>query len=452
MVETPVISFRGKILVVDDDPDFGLMVTDFLAQEGYTVELVATGASALQIVNQQRFDVVLLDLGLPDIDGLELLKIVTDRDAHLPVILLTAFTPFDREIDQLSLQRAFAYLTKPFNREQLKATIHRAIELQSIAVHAQRLEHKLDASEARYRSLVDAAQDAIIVMNSFGIVLSWNPAARRLFGYEAMEIIGRPLTVIMPARYRDRHIRGLRRLRHAKHLELPATPLEFHGLRKDGTEFPIELTLGSWMTHKGRFFCGIIRDNTARKHQEAALVRRIEMEQLIAECTALFLETSPSDIDAAIRTTLARIGAFAKADRSYLFLMSPQGTECSNTHEWCAPGITPQIHRLQRLSPAQFPWAFTQLKRHEVLHIPRVSELPPEASPERQELEQQSIQSLLVVPMTIQHRLVGFVGFDAVRMERTWLADDIRLLRTISQVMAILLRTGLLDSDRFSGS
>jgi PAS domain S-box-containing protein len=131
-------------------------------------------------------------------------------------------------------------------------------------------EEALQASELRFRSLAQSASDAIILADRQGHIISWNRAASALFGYEEAEVMGRPLAMLMPERYREAHQRGLERLETMGEPRLIGKTLELHGLRKDGGEFPVELSLAMWMTAEGRFYAGIIRDITERKQAEQA--------------------------------------------------------------------------------------------------------------------------------------------------------------------------------------
>jgi two-component system cell cycle sensor histidine kinase/response regulator CckA len=128
----------------------------------------------------------------------------------------------------------------------------------------------LRESEMRFRSVTDSAADAIIAADADGTIVSWNHGAEAIFGYTEGEIVGRPLTTLMPERYREAHRRGLARANSADR-SVVGRNLEFSGVRKDGTEFPLELTLGSWESEQGRFYGGIIRDVTERKRAEEAL-------------------------------------------------------------------------------------------------------------------------------------------------------------------------------------
>jgi PAS domain S-box-containing protein len=144
-------------------------------------------------------------------------------------------------------------------------------------IERMRAEEALRESEMRFRSVLQSALDAVIVADSRGHIMSWNKGAQRIFGYEGEEIVGQPLTTLMPARYREAHEQGLARLRATGESRMIGKLLELHGLRKDGTEFPLELSLAVWKKGEETFYSGIIRDITERKRAEE------EREKLILE-------------------------------------------------------------------------------------------------------------------------------------------------------------------------
>jgi PAS domain S-box-containing protein len=176
-------------------------------------------------------------------------------------------------------------------------------------------------------------------------------------------------------------------------------------------------------------------DITERKQAERALQERLVFEKLISDISTEFINLGPDQIDTAIQHALQTIGEFAGADRAYVFLFSGDGARMDNTHEWCAPGIESCIDRLQRLPVTAFPWLMEQLKRLEVVHIPRVSDLAIEASAEQHDYQRRAIQSLINVPMVYRGSLVGFLGFDSVRAEKRWTQDRITLLRIVGEIL-----------------
>ncbi len=127
------------------------------------------------------------------------------------------------------------------------------------------LEEALRESETKFRYVVEAAADGIITADGMGKIISWNGMARKMFGYKDKEVIGKPLTFLMPKRYIPRHIKGVKRFIETGKSRVIGTVYEVHGLRKDGSEFPLELSLASWELEKGRFYAGILRDITERK-------------------------------------------------------------------------------------------------------------------------------------------------------------------------------------------
>ncbi|MBA5871965.1 MAG: PAS domain S-box protein, partial [Nitrospira sp. CR2.1] len=269
-----------SILVVDDDPDIALGLQDLLDHDGYRVNVAMTCAEALAQARAHHYNAVLLDLGLPDGDGTSVLLTLQQQQPQLPVIILTAYTGTDRTVGALT-QGAFAYLTKPYNREELRAVLQRAVGVQALAAKAEHAEHALHESEARFRSLVEAATDSIVLADEQGRIISWNPAASRLFGYSDDEVRGKSLSLLMPPRYRAAHERGLARVGETGQSRLIGRLVELEGLRKNGTEFPLELSLAMWKTDDAIFYSGIIRDITQRRLAEDILDRLRHLHEVI---------------------------------------------------------------------------------------------------------------------------------------------------------------------------
>ena len=282
------------VLVVEDTQDIVMGLTDLLEHEGYAVNVAGTCASAIEQVRTQRVNAILLDLTLPDGDGLEVMKAAHSLDPTLPVVIVTANTSTERTVGSLT-RGAFAYLTKPYNREELKQTLRRAIGVKELAIKVERVQHLLSESEDRFRSLVESATDAIIVANGHGMIISWNRSASTLFGYSNEEAIGQPLTLLMPARYRHAHEQGLARMESTGKGRVMGSVVELHGLKKDGTEFPIELSLATWKNTDSTYYSGIIRDISERKKTECAVREGQErFRQLAEHIKGVFWITDPA--------------------------------------------------------------------------------------------------------------------------------------------------------------
>jgi diguanylate cyclase (GGDEF)-like protein/PAS domain S-box-containing protein len=132
----------------------------------------------------------------------------------------------------------------------------------------QQLSDELRKSEARYRTVLDAAFDAIVTITPDGIVRWFNRGAERIFGHRAEEVIGQPVTLLMPERYRDLCVAGLHSYLRSGEARVVGGTAELVGLRRDGSEFPIEMSLGETHENGERLFTGVIRDVTERKEVE----------------------------------------------------------------------------------------------------------------------------------------------------------------------------------------
>ncbi len=152
---------------------------------------------------------------------------------------------------------------------------------------ARPLRNTAAAELGRAETILDHALDGIIAINEQGLVESFNPAAERIFGYMAEEVLGKPLTFLMPERYRDAHQRGLERARSTGESRIIGKMVEMHGLKKDGGEFPLELSLATWKIGTGTFYTGIVRDITLRKLAEERL--RLQSTALESAANAILI-------------------------------------------------------------------------------------------------------------------------------------------------------------------
>src|SRR5262249_21437561 len=142
--------------------------------------------------------------------------------------------------------------------------------LQSSDSHAARgrLQDALATSEARMHALLEAAVDGIMSIDEQGIIQLVNPAAERLFGYSAQELIGQNISLLMPPPYREDHDRYLARYLATGEKKIIGIGREVMGLKRDGTTFPLELSVAEARLGDWRVFVGIIRDITERKRTE----------------------------------------------------------------------------------------------------------------------------------------------------------------------------------------
>jgi PAS domain S-box-containing protein len=150
---------------------------------------------------------------------------------------------------------------------------------QAVAAGRERLvTAALAESNPTARAMLDAALDAILTIDEHGHVESANPAAEKMFGYEASEILGRNVSMLMPSPYREEHDGYVDAYLKTGHRKIIGIGREVLAQRKDGSVFPIELAVSEVWQGPRRFFMGTIKDLTARKQLEAQLLHAQKME------------------------------------------------------------------------------------------------------------------------------------------------------------------------------
>jgi|GEM_PF-6534452 PAS domain S-box-containing protein len=164
---------------------------------------------------------------------------------------------------------------------------------------------------------------------------------------------------------------------------------------------------------------------------------RWRYERLISEIAQLaFTEL---DLESFLHHAIQHIGMATQVSRVYLFENSENGQFTSNTHEWVNSGIQPFKDELQNIPYEKVPFWKNKLERNEVIYASNIYEdLPPSLQPI---LEMQSIKSLLVVPLWVDNRFWGFLGFDECHTYRKWTDEDIQLLRNLAHVLELAIQS-----------
>jgi len=143
--------------------------------------------------------------------------------------------------------------------------------------------------EQQYRTVVETATDAVVTVDAASLIQFVNPAVTKIFGYEPSELIGRPLTVLMPERLANRHLAGVQQYVETGHRRLNWSAIELVGVRKNGEEFPVEIAFAEVISDGQRTFTGFIRDITERKQAEemrAARSRQVAVRADVSSALA----------------------------------------------------------------------------------------------------------------------------------------------------------------------
>lgn len=297
-------------------------------------------------------------------------------------------------------------------------------------------EKKILESEKSIRRVIEASPDSIVVTDLNGNIVECNQATLEVFGYSSKEdLIGRNTFDFFMKEDQKRAIENLKRTLSEGSIK----NVEYQLLRKDGSEFSGELSANVIKNSSDEpvYFVAITKDITHRKKEEYHYKKLTEFEHVINKISSNFARLNPGEEDNAIDQALSQIGRLMDADRSYLFLLSENGKNISDTHEWCRQGIQPQIDNLKDISlELEMPWFSKQIRKGNVFQIDDVESLPFDARSEKQHLSAQNIQSLIIVPLLTGSRLLGFIGFDMVRTRKSWSAQDQRILSLVGEIFS----------------
>ncbi len=157
-------------------------------------------------------------------------------------------------------------------------------------------ERELRESELRYRTLAKTATDGIISIDENKRIMLMNKAAENIFGYSQEEVLGEDIKVVIPEEYRERHDAGFERYLETGNPTIIGKTVELEGLRKDGTKFPLELSLSVSKLESGCFFTAIVRDISERKRLEQELLDYTEKLEDLNQQKELFSDILRHDL------------------------------------------------------------------------------------------------------------------------------------------------------------
>jgi PAS domain S-box-containing protein/putative nucleotidyltransferase with HDIG domain len=267
------------ILIVDDDLTLSKTLADILKIKGYTPVIVSTGGKALQQLETHSPLVAVIDLRLPDVDGLEVVEQIKHLSPGTECIVLTGHASESSAIEAVNLG-AYSYIRKPYDVEQLLLTIRRAVE-------KHQAERALRESEEKYREFVENASEIIYAYDLEGNLVSINPAAARLLGYTHEELLSLNISRIVDPEYLPRSFYEA----GAQEGEASRTgPQELLTRSRDGEPIWLEVSR-RLVTREGQpvgVEC-IARDITARRRTEKELQRSLERLQTTLEETVYAL-------------------------------------------------------------------------------------------------------------------------------------------------------------------
>ena len=195
---------------------------------------------------------------------------------------------------------------------------------------------------------------------------------------------------------------------------------------------------------------GTVQDVTEKHQVEVRLQERLEFEELLSSLSAdLASAVSSEKLDEAIRSAVERTTRFLGVERGLVFQLSTDRQFILCTHEWHVQHVPAAINRLACQSCRRYPWMIKSILRDGMLVVNSVAELPDEAQREREQLLEHDVNSMVNIAMCAGGETIGFISFDSVGVERSWLNDFVSRLRMVGDIVAnALLRKRIDDALR----
>jgi len=254
---------KADILIVEDEAVVAADLAGKLERAGYrSVGIAANGVDAIKTAKAMVPDLVLMDIRLSgNTDGIDTAEQIR-AFRNVPIVYLTAHSDADT-LRRAATTEPFGYILKPFEERDLTTQIE-------IALYKHQAERRLRESEERYRKLVETAMDSIITFDPGGLILSCNAATERMFGYRSEDLVGRNVSMLIPAWFSEfgdaSPADATSRL-----MRLIGLWRELNGRRRQGDLFPVEIAVSESFSSGEIRYTGILRDISERKRTEVEL-------------------------------------------------------------------------------------------------------------------------------------------------------------------------------------
>jgi PAS domain S-box-containing protein len=450
-----------RILVVDDTPDLLMLFSEVLGQAGYGVLQAPNATECLRIVKEELPDLVLLDVMLPDLSGIEVCKrIKSDQEtAEVFVIHVSGMrTSADSAAEGLEAG-ADGYLVKPIEPRALVAHVNALLRLKQT-------EHALKQSEEQFKTAFDNALDGLLITDDQANYLDANPAACELFGVARGEMLRRNLSDFVEPAERRAIENAWRTF-----IEKGEQRGNFHLYRPDGTTRELEyrakanflpnrhLSIVRDVTERKKAEVALqeahdelerrveqrtaellasnafLKDEIAeRKRAEEALAERLRFETLLTELSAAFTNLTSDRVDQAIDDWLKRLVEFFGIDRATFSKFEENGKKLYRRHSYTSGSVRPlTINAIHE----RLPWMTEQLSQGHVFRWSRIPDnLPQAANKDREYFASMRIKSSLSIPVAIGGEVVSVLGLTSVRSTREWPDELVIRLRLVGEIFA----------------
>lgn len=412
-----------KILLIEDNLGDAVLIEEYLADIGtveYTLNVVNTLNAGLSALEHHPYDIILLDLTLPDSTGLATLDRVYETKHSVPIIILTGME-VEFGVDAVR-KGAQDYLSKnELNSELLHRTLMFTLE-----------RYRLEKQNSLHATALGASADAIVITNTHGIIEWVNDAFTVQTGYSFEEAVGQRTSMLNSEHHSPNFYESLWQTILKGQVWID----EIYNRHKDGNIFIVETSITPVTNHNGTIehFIAIQRDITERKRTQ---------EQLDTLNRIISLATSTLDHRALLFILCRELATILNVDFASAALIDKSGTFATVITEYPEDASVPSVDwkipvatnsTYQDMIHHKAPISFEDIRHDD------------RAAPVRSILEARGTVSLLVVPLLAQGRVVGSIGCDSYT-PRLFTDDEIELAVNLIQAASHALENSLLHQE-----
>jgi PAS domain S-box-containing protein len=328
------------------------------------------------------------------------------------------------------------HIENPAMRVQFALRVAMGLVICFVGLDRRIVRESLKDSAQRTQLIVDTALDAVIAINQRGAITEWNPQAEAMFGWQRAEALGRELAeLVIPERHREQHRRGMRRLRDTRVSNMLDKRIELSAIRRDGTEFPIELSITRIQYAGDEYFSGFVRDISARRVAEIKMRTQLERLDLLDRTTRAIgsrldahsiLQIVLRSLEDHLTVDLACV-CLANADKSALAVscIGARGVETAK-----------QIGMLEAARIDAADDDVGRCMRGAVVYEPDLASV---RSPFAQRLASGGLSSVALAPLGVEGSVFG-VLIAASRQPRRFTSGDCEFLRQLSEHLALAMQ------------
>jgi len=426
-----------EILIIDDSVELTLTLKDILEENGFGTTIAPDRKTAIGICRNRTFDLGLIDIKLPDADGLALVEELSGLSPDMEFIIITGYGTIEIAAEAVRKKKIVSFEMKPLDLKHFLVLIHQIQERKQTA-------EALKRSEQRFQIFAESATDAIISIDEKGKIFYLNPEFENIFGYKIQEIIGKPIDILI----------------NTKNLQPPAGSLtdiinsaairerkiiEVQGFHKSGKMVPLEISFGGFSTKEGKFYTAIVRDITERKVAEINLQRKLLIEKIVSTISARLVGIA--DFDQAIYESLKEIRIYSKARTSFILIKNKTNRSITQTYACNDLGNASYLYEQYDKFNVLSEWFFKELDgKHELL-IPDTAKMPDHQKLHHTALQILGIRSLLLLPIMGKGEVTGCLGLDNIEHPGLWTLEEFNLLITLSNLFSSAFHRRTVEQD-----